>query len=102
MDWVSLTEDPALKDADRAMLNSFDAKSSKAKSVESVINSLEQFRIGRAIYSMAQSAIETLQNSFDGDTLIDDLADKLANARSASEDQTLYHIGSQAWVVRGG
>lgn len=93
MDWVSLTEDPALKDADRAMLNSFDAKSSKAKSVESVINSLEQFRIGRAIYSMAQSAIETLQNSFDGDTLIDDLADKLANARSASEDQTLYHIG---------
>ena len=93
MDWVSLTEDPALRDSDRELLNSFDPHSYKTKSVENIANTLEQFRVGRAVYAMAQSAIEQLKDSFDGDSLIDSLADKLANARSASEDQTLYHIG---------
>lgn len=93
MDWHSLCEDPALKETDRELLNSFDVKAAKTKNVDNMVNTLEQYRVGRAVYAMTQDAIEALKESFDADSLIDSLADKLTKARTVTEDQKLFHIG---------
>lgn len=92
LDWDSLCEDPALKETDRDVLKSFENPTS-ASSIDNAFRTLEQYRVGRAIYSMAQHAIESLKEKFEPDQLLDDLADKLLNARTSTEDQKLYHIG---------
>lgn len=93
MDWHSLSEDPALKDSYRETLKTFKQKYAENVNVDNITATLEQYRVGRAVYSLSQGAIETLKESFDADSLIDKLADQLAKARTTTEDQKLYHIG---------
>lgn len=92
MDWSSLIEDPALSEDDRAFLASYSKKDKI--NIESLFHTLEQYRVGRAIYALTQHAIESLKSSFDADNLLDELADMLSQARTVSEDQKLYHLGA--------
>lgn len=93
MDWISLTEDPALDLSQREFLQSLDLSSLPALDPDALFRSLEAYRTGRSVNDMVEYAKDRLKKAFDPEKLIDDLADRLLSARVTSEDQKLYHIG---------
>lgn len=95
MDWNAMCEDPALEDDQREFLRAFDpsSKFNRKVNVESLIVTLENYRVGRALVKLVNYTTEKLQGEFEAEQLCNEIADKLTQARTRSEEKMVFHLG---------
>lgn len=98
MAWGTLLADPAIEEEFRSALSKYkpDSRIQGEEHAKELFETLVKFRSARIMHEVEGMINEGLSaGSFDIETLMADVADKIAEARSASstEDVPLYHLG---------
>lgn len=96
LDWHSLCEDPAIDSSHREFLSAFkpDRHTVRKVNVDQLLATLEKYRAGRSLISLVNFTSEALSGEFEPDELFDQIADKLAKARTKTGEQNIYHFGT--------
>lgn len=96
-DWDTLCADPTVDDEYRQMLLNFDVEEivlETKEEAQGVWANLEQYRLARAINDAASEALDALdQPSFDAESILEELAQGVASARTSGAEQQVWHMG---------